>query len=231
MSSKVLGTDMVGYIYDNDQWRPWVCSRALSLNTTTEFIETSTKGTGLWETSKPTKNSWGANSDGVTALGGTDLTLPDLRALQLAQTMILLRWQRTAQDNTVYTDEGYAYISAVSDTGSFDNVATFSIEFKGTGPITQIFTPTTPGGSNEMRTEYEGLGGEVIIESADLYNKYLLDVVKDGVGRANIILVGTPDPDTKQVLYEPNIGSGLGRLTFSQAFEPNEWAYWVWRNL
>jgi len=230
--SLVSGENMIGFIYNNDAWRPWVCSRGMSLNTSTGFIETSTKGTGLWETVKPTKNSWNASADGIVSLGGTDLTLPDLRSLQISQTLILLRWQRTAVDGTtVYIDEGYAYLAAVSDTGSFDNVATFSMEFKGTGPITQLFTPTIPGAGTDMRTEYTGVGGEATIESADLLNKYLLVVDKDGVGRATIITIGTPDPDTKQVLYESNIGGGLGRLTFSQTFEANEMAYWVWRSL
>ena len=219
--SLVAGINMAGYLYRDGSWVPWICARDITFNVTTEFVDVSGKGTGNWGLSKPTRNMWTATSGGIVSLNSTDLTLGDLRTIQYTQERVLLRCQRIAEDGTVYTDQGYAYITSSSDTGSFDNVGTFQVEFKGTGPITQIYTPVETGG-NVTRYEYTGVGGEYVIESANLYLKDVLFVDKDGIGRARIITVGTPDPATKEVLYESNIGGGLGRLTFSQPFEANE---------
>ena len=221
---------MAALIYRDGTWKPFICARSVSLNITTEFIETSVTGTGNWLTVKPTKNSWTGNADGVIALNSSSLTLGDLRQIQYAQELILMRWQRTALDGTIYTDEGYAYISSSSDTESFDNVGIFTVEFKGASPITQIYTPTDTGGI-VTRNEYTGVGGEYYFESSALYLKDIVTVDKDGIGRARLIVIGTPDPATKEVLYEDNIGGGKGRLTFAQPFEPNEMCVYITQSL
>lgn len=225
--SKVLGENMAALIYRDGMWKPYVCSRSISFNVSTDFIETSVTGTGNWATSKPTKNSWTGSADGVISLNaGSSLTLADLRSMQYGQELFLLRWTRTDLDGNVYTDEGYAYIANSSDTGSFDNVATFTIEFKGTGPIKQVYTPTETTGI-VTRNEYEGIGGEYFFESTSLYLKDIVTVDKDGIGRAKLIVIGTPDPATKEVLYEDDIGGGQGRLTFAQPFEANEMCVYI----
>lgn len=229
--SLVKGENVALLFYDDGQWKAWACARSGSFNITTDFIETSARGTGNFTTRKPTKISWNVSIEGLISLGVTDLTLADLQQRQLEQTLLLVKWTQTAIDGTAYNKQGYAYISSSSDTGSFDNVATFTIELLGTGPITQDFIPTPIQTSDVTRYEYTGIGGEYFFESANLYNKDVLFVDKDGIGRASLITMGTPDPATKEVLYEADIGSGQGRLTFAQPFEANEKCVYLVQNL
>lgn len=217
MSSLVNGFNSILYAYRSGVWKPFVCSRSISLNVSTETIETSAKGTGNWVTAVPTKDSWSGNGDGLVALNSTDLTLADLRQAQIAHERLRIRFQRTAMDGTVYTDQGYGYITLTSDVSSFDNVATFNFSFQGTGPLEQIFTPVG-GGGNVQRYVYTGIGGEEFFIEPLLIGKDILSVDKDGIGRADIITVGDPDPATKEVLYV----SATGEFKYAQPFEANE---------
>lgn len=74
-----------------------------------------------------------------------------------------------------------------------------------------IITPTTPA----YVYNYEGIGGETIIQDNSLINKTLLGAFKDGMSK-EIIFVGIPDDG--QVLYEP----ALGKLTFGISFFTGE---------
>lgn len=226
------GKDVIVEIYDDGVWKMFVCSRSGTINVTTDTIETSTKGTGNWATFKAKKDNWTMSSEGLVSLNVSGkLTLPEIRILQLAHTPVRITYQRTDLSGNVYSDQGYALITSSQDTASFDNVATFSMEFKGTGPLTQIFTPTG-GGGKVKRLEYTGIGGEIYFEDALLNNVDIVAVDKDGIGRAKLILVGSPDPATKEVLYEPNYaGTGAGRLTFAQPFEPNEMSVVLYQDL
>lgn len=228
----INGKDVIVEIYDDGVWKMFVCSRSSTINVSTETIETSTKGTGNWATFKATKDSWTMSAEGLVSINVSGkLTLPEIRVLQLAHTPVRITYQRTDIDGNIYSDQGFALIVDSQDTSSFDNVATFSMEFKGTGPLTQIFTPTG-GGGKVKRLEYTGIGGEVYFEDALLNNVDIVAVDKDGIGRAKLILVGSPDPTTKEVLYEANYaGTGVGRLTFAQPFEPNEMSVVLYQDL
>ena len=230
--SLIHGKDVIIEIYDGGVWKMFVCSRSGNIRTSTDTIETSVKGTGNWATFKATKDNWTMSAEGRISLSVSGkLTLPEIRVLQIAHSPVRITYQRTDLSGNVYSDQGFALIIDVQDTGSFDNVATFSMEFKGTGPLTQIFTPTG-GGGKVKRLEYTGIGGEVYFEDALLNNVDIVAVDKDGIGRAKLILVGSPDPATKEVLYESNYaGTGVGRLTFAQPFEPNEMAVILYQDL
>lgn len=222
----VLGKDFTFLLNIAGEWVPYLCARSGSLNVTTSFIETSIKGTGNFKTFKPTFDEWDGNIDGLVSLGD-GFGLPDLRQLQLSHTPLLIRFQR--QDllgvNT-YSDEGYAYISNTSDTGSFDNVATYTAAIKGTGPLTQFFTPVSIG-SNVMRYEYQGIGGEDGFTDPALANKRIIYADKGGTGRAKLLLIGTPDPATLEMLYV----QATGQFKFAQPFETNEYAVILYTDL
>lgn len=118
-------------------WKPYACARSISINLTTDFIETSVSGTGVWRTYKPTALSWGASMEGVVSIDDEDrVTLEDLRAKQVLQEQVYLKFQRVDDDGNEYNEYGYAYIADSQDTGSYNDMATFSIEFRGEGPLT-----------------------------------------------------------------------------------------------
>jgi len=121
---------------------PYVCARSASISISTDFIETSVSGTGLFATFLPTKHSFTISMDGVVSLAVSgSLTLADLQALQLAQTPLTVQYQATDDAGNTYTKSCTAFISNSTDTGSFDDMNTFSLEMRGTGVITLASTP------------------------------------------------------------------------------------------
>lgn len=226
--SVVHGKDAIFMIYHAGMWKVCACAREISLNVTTGFIETSISGTNTYSTFLPTKSSFTGSASGVVSLNNLNmLALPDLRSIQLANIKMLGRYQRTAQDGTVYTDEIYFYISNTTDTGNFNDVSTFSLEFQGTGVITQIFTPTSQSNDNPVirYDSYTPVQDATGFTEATLIGKYIVEVVKDGVGQ-QIITVGTP------VGKECKYTSASGAFEFGVPFDAAEdKPYVLYRNI
>lgn len=119
-------------------WKPYACARTVSINMTTDLIETSVSGSGTWRTYKPTANSWSASIEGIVHIDEEGkITLEELRAKQILQERLYIKYQRVDDDGNEYNEYGYAYITSSDDTGSINDMATFSIELKGSGQLTQ----------------------------------------------------------------------------------------------
>jgi len=233
--SLVRGENVIVAEYNSiiDGWVLYGCARTCSLNVTTDFVETSVSGTGKFATFKPSKISVSGSLEGLVNIGATNLlSLSDLRKKQLDGTPILLRFQRIAIDGVNnYVDEFTCYISASEDNGAVDGMNSFTVEFKGTGQLTQLFTatplvPVTPGTpiySNLQRIEYTGTGGETVVTLAGLIGKTVLAVHKDGIGNSKLITSGTPSD--KQVKFT----TATGVLQFAIPFEPGEESYILFR--
>lgn len=139
MNSPVFGDEVIIWIYDGT-WKLYACATSASLNVTTEVIETSVSGNGLWASFAPTKHTFTGTIEGLVSLNNSGvLGLPELRAAQFAQTIFLMQIQRTDKLGNVYTEDGYFFITNSSDTGRFDGVDTFSISLQGTGVLTQAY--------------------------------------------------------------------------------------------
>lgn len=205
----VQGKNFVLYVYDGGVWIGYACSLSMSYEITTEFIETSVSGTGKNATFLPTKNSFTASADGIVGLNIIGmLTYPDLQQRQLAHQLLLCRFEETDDAGNVYTKEGSMYISNSTETGSYDGMDNFSIQLRGTGEITQVFTaqPVTPPDAIQIRRyEFTAEGGETTWTDSDLINKQILEFNKDGVGFTQIITSGTPIG--KEVKYTIATGS------------------------
>lgn len=219
---KVKGDNVVCYVFDNGVWKLYVCATSAELNVNTDFIETSVSGAGLWATFKPTKNSFTLTLAGVVSLNETGmLGLPDLRQKQVAQEILLMRFQRTDQAGKVYTDEVNFFITNSTDSGSFDGVNIFNIQGQGTGAITQIFTPIVPvpvGAGLVYRYEYTATENETGFTDANLIGKTILEVNTDGIG-SKVILSGTP------VGNEVKYISSTGQFIWAIPMEPGEEIY------
>jgi hypothetical protein len=214
-------------IYDGGFWKPYACGLSCTYTEATSFIETSVKGSGKWEESIPQKNSATGSITGITTLNKVNtLALSDLRNLQRNHTKLNVKFQRTDNDANVYTDEFFCYISNSSDEGPNDGLNTFTVDFKVTGPVTSVFVPTpiNPFGKVK-RYEYSGTGGEFSFSSSLLIGKDVLEVVKDGLGRAELITSGTPN--NNQAKYT----SATGTIEVAMAFEPDEKAYVLYQDL
>lgn len=135
----VKGENVVLLIKVSGVYTPYVCAKDASINITTETIETSVSGSGLWATFLPTKNSFTISIGGGISLNETgSLTLADLQALQFAQTVVEVSFDETDLAGNVYRKQCNAYITNSSDSGSFDGMGIFSIEMIGTGAITRV---------------------------------------------------------------------------------------------
>ena len=192
----VAGQDFVVYIFDGGVWKLYVCATSGELNVSTNMIETSVSGNGLWASFLPSKNSFTITLNGVVSLNETGaLTLPELRQKQITQQSFLTRFQRTDIAGNVYTDEFTFFITNSTDSGSFNGMNTFSITGQGTGPITQIFVPTVPvpvGSSLVYRYEFTTTLNQVTLIDPDLIGKTILEFNMDGLGSGKIITSGTP---------------------------------------
>lgn len=141
----VQGKNVVVYINVSGTWMPYICALGATIEYSTEFIETSVSGSGLWATFLPTKNAFTISMNGnVSLLDPASLTIAELRTMQFTQQLLLVKFERTDDAGNTYTEQCYAYISASSDTGMFDGVNTFSIEMQGTGAPTQQSTVPPP---------------------------------------------------------------------------------------
>lgn len=137
--SLVKGDNVILYIYEDSEYKMYACARSCTLITTTEFIDVSVTGSGTWKSVRPTINSFTGTIEGLTSLEPDSMvSLEDLRWKQYNQQLLTIKYERTDLDGNKYIDECEAYISSITDTASFDNVSTFTVELQGTGAITQM---------------------------------------------------------------------------------------------
>ena len=172
------------------------CAKSCSLNLGTEFIETTVKGTGRFKTFVPAGLSFTGTLEGLTSLGNTNLlSLADLRQRQIAGTALQIRIARTSESGSIYNDEGTFFIESTEDSSSFDSVSSFTVSIKGTGILTQNYTPTEIL-ANVRRFEYTGINGETnivnVIDKATggtitLAGKTLLGFYVDGIGYSKMV--------------------------------------------
>ncbi len=207
--AKVAGKDVLALIFYNGQWRNYACGLSLTMDVVTDFVETSTRGNGKSKTFIPATDEWTATLEGAVALQEPGLlSLPDFRDIQDAQIPLLFRSQHTDESANVYTEEGTAYISRTTDTGAAEGIATFSIELRGTGARTRIYTTTATTGLPVMRLEYTGVGGESGFTDAILVGKNVFSVSRDGQDKSKLILSGTP------IINEVLFTSATGGIDF-----------------
>lgn len=225
--SLVRGENAVFKFYDGGEWKPYACARSCTFTSVTELIETTVTGGGKYKHFTPTVNSFTGNCDGIVSLGNSGmLTLYNLRQMQLGHVLQRAQFTRTAEDGVnVYIDTVDFYITNCSDTSSFDNVASFTIEMQGIGVIDQSLIAPPVIITRMKRFEYTGAGGEVSFTEATLINKDILSVVKDGLGQCGIITSGSPA--SKEVKYTDTTGT----FTFAVQFETGEQAYVLYQDL
>ncbi len=221
----VLGKNGILRIYDNGGWRMYACAKDVQINKAVSTVETSTTGSGVFSTFKPQKITWSGNATGIVNLDEPGLlTIADLEQMMLSFTEILINFEMTDLDGNVYTQEGTVIITGSINSAILNDVATFSFDFQGTGPLTQAFTPTPLELSAVRRYQSTAAGDETTISIPSLANKDILEVVRDGIGNSSIILSGTPVD--KEVLYEDN-----GDFSWMIPFAPNETYYILYQDI
>lgn len=225
--SIVKGEDCVVEFYDGSNWYPYVCARSWSLSTVTELIETSVKGSGKFKHFTPTVNSFTGTIDGIVSLNsGTSLTLYTLRQYQLGHVLQRMRFVRVALDGSTYIDNVEFYITECTDTTSFDNISTFTIQLQGTGVLDQTIIQPPVIITAVKRYEFTAVGGEAGFTEPLLINKDILEVNKDGLGNSKII-AAPASPASKEVSYDTLTGA----FAWAVYFEPGEEAYVLYQDM
>lgn len=162
---KVRGINVVIFIDVEGTDTLYACARSATLNLTTDFIETSGSGSGTFATFLPTKNSFTGTLEGVVSLEEPSmLTLADLKSRQINQQVLSMKFQRTDDGGNLYTSQADFYIANSSDTGSFNDMDTFSIDLRGTGPLVEDTQAAMPPGSNRILKEFLG---SILTETGD----------------------------------------------------------------
>jgi len=137
----VLGKDAVLYIRQNGvgDFLPIGCARSVTIDLQKEFIETSGIGSGEYRTYIPSAITTSGTMEGLVLLGPTDS--PSIYNLgniyqYLLNTELNLRFYMADETGEYYLEKSMnVYIESISETSSFDNITTFSVNFKGTGSI------------------------------------------------------------------------------------------------
>jgi len=132
----LIGTEVIGFATS--------CSLSLAI----DAPDASTKQSLGWADEIGGQKSWSLTTDGLaTVVPGTVatyVTTAELNALAIARTSVLVKF--TTVDNStvggvtpvtgdvIYS--GQAFIESVDMTADMENPVTYSVSFKGTGPLT-----------------------------------------------------------------------------------------------
>lgn len=206
---KVLGKNVVVFIKVGSDWVLYACATSATLNVVTDIIETSVSGNGRFKSFLPTANSFTGTLEGVTSFE-TDgkLSLQDLRQRQLAQELLMMKFQRSDELGNLYTDQASFYITSSSDVGSFNDMNTFTVELQGTGILSLTpYEPVTPVpftfyyGFTEAETVLDGWTGVTLPTEASLVTSV-----------DNVFTAGT-----EQTGSEPNTGDDVAVADFGNS--------------
>jgi hypothetical protein len=137
----VLGKDVVLSIREDGvgNFKPIGCARSVTLDIQNEFIETSGIGSGAYRTYIQSAITSSGTMDGVVLLGA--VSSPSIHNLGNIYQILLnkelnLKFYMEDEGGDFYFEKNInVYIESISETTSFDNVTTFSINFKGTGQV------------------------------------------------------------------------------------------------
>jgi predicted secreted protein len=138
----VLGKDAIlsVRVAPTGDFLPIGCARSVTFDLQKEFIETSGINSGNYRTYIPSAATVSGTMDGLVFLGGQ--TVDNIYNFgniydYLLNSKLNLRFYMQDESGQYYIDKAIdVYIESISESTSFDNVTTFSVNFKGTGPIT-----------------------------------------------------------------------------------------------
>ena len=137
--AKVNGKDAILYKY-NEVTLDWVhfgCARSLTLDISREMVETSITGNGVFKTYIPGAGSVTGTIEGLVFLITTDfelVTMKNLYDLIIDGTTFNIKYYETDITNSNYLQkELTVLLESLNETASFDNMVTFSANFRGVG--------------------------------------------------------------------------------------------------
>ena len=132
----INGTYSVFYIKWEDEFLPIGCLTSDSFDESSEMLDTTTRDNAGWKTGVPTNQSYNISFDGLienTNFNGGDFNKISLDRLRvLKRNRILIEW-KTQDNNLVFVDSGYGYITSLSKSANIDEFISFSCSIEGFG--------------------------------------------------------------------------------------------------
>ena len=137
----VLGKDVILSADFGGETLPFGCARSCTFDIQREFVETSITGSGTFRTFIPSAASFTGTIEGLVALeelgAATTQNMGIIYDMFFNSTPIEITFYEVDETGEHFLSKScYIYIESISETGSFDNVSTFSINFKGNGQPT-----------------------------------------------------------------------------------------------
>lgn len=151
------GSYKILYIYSGVDFYPIGCLTTNAIEESVSMLESSTRdNSNGWRSSVPTAQSFSVSFSGILGLddrGGTVITFAQLKAFKRARTKI--QWKIDSSEGGD-TDQGYGYITSLSETQEINEAITFDGSIVGTGdPSITEWTPPEYSDLIEMIPIYE----------------------------------------------------------------------------
>lgn len=136
----VKGIDAVFKINDGGNDYVVACARSITFDIQRELIETSGAGTGVFKTYKPAAIGFSGTIEGLVniATSGTVWGMNHLYDYLIDGTTLSCTFYEVdvATPQSFLQKQCSMYLTGLSEVASFDNIATFTATFTGTGGIT-----------------------------------------------------------------------------------------------
>jgi predicted secreted protein len=137
---KVSGSDVVLFINVAAVDVPLACARSITFDIANELIETSITGNGSYRTYIPGALEWSGSIEGLVFIYKDVIDKVGLGQIYdfitTKQAITLTWYEQDIEGVTFLQKTGTGYIESVNETSSFDNMVTFTCNFRGTGSIT-----------------------------------------------------------------------------------------------
>lgn len=142
--SLVLGKDVVFAILQNGNYIPVACSRTCSFTTTTEIAGKSTVGSGLNREFTAIVNGATITADGVVSFDN-NTPVSSLRVYQLNHVVLQFYFTIVDEGGEGVIYAGSFIITNITETGSYNDMATYSLQGTVTGEVTITSTVGNSG--------------------------------------------------------------------------------------
>ena len=116
------------------------CARSVTFDIQRELIETSGAGTGVFKTYKPAAIGFSGTIEGLVNIvtSGSLVGMNELYDLLIDGSVLTCTFYEVdgGTPQSFLQKECTMYLTSLTEVASFDNIATFTASFTGTGPIT-----------------------------------------------------------------------------------------------
>lgn len=132
------GETIILYIKVEGVFTPIGCLTSNGSDETVDMIPTTTRESNGWKTSIPTNQDLTINFEGLQALTGSEDTVTYLDLKVKKRSKERVEWQLKASDDS-FTETGFGYINAISDSTPAGEFLTFSGTIQNYGIPVLIF--------------------------------------------------------------------------------------------